>query len=134
MRVYGFVLGLALLSLGPLAYVMGWFVGLWQRRHALWVTYGFFLLTGRERILAKRRRPLAWRITHQPPLPGPHSLGSSLVVFGPDGTLITEEEDTAMKAKAFPGFFLVEGLSTVTPVATDDGTVRDCESLDRLGA
>jgi hypothetical protein len=49
---------------------------------------------------------MAWKISLQrPSLSGPHSLGPSLVLFGPDGTVTTEEEDAALKAQEFPDFF-----------------------------
>jgi hypothetical protein len=63
---------------------------------------------------------MSWKITLQhTPLPGPHSLGSSLVLFGPDGTLTTDEEDVALKAQEFPGFFQVEELSRAASASAE---------------
>jgi hypothetical protein len=56
---------------------------------------------------------MPWKITCYPPIPGPHSLGPSMVLFGPDGTLTTDDEATATKALEFPDVFTVEDLSLV---------------------
>jgi hypothetical protein len=108
--------GLCAHRLLALAYA-GWLSWVFQRlvvRSLPWCLYPSVLADIEAMIVSQRRRPMSWKITLQhTPLPGPHSLGSSLVVFGPDGTLTTEEEDVALKAMEFPAFFQVEDLSLV---------------------
>ena len=49
-----------------------------------------------------------------------------LVLFGPDGTVTTEEEDAALKAQEFPDFFRVEDLSLVeAKVAEEEHVVPE---------
>jgi hypothetical protein len=51
-----------------------------------------------------------WKITRYAG-PGTHVLGTHVLIFGPDGSAMTDEAEVASRAEQFPVAFIVERLT-----------------------